>query len=640
MTVSCQNSSSYTGAINPVVLSYTYDYGDNTPITTASTHAYAAAGTYTITLTMTATDSLNNNALVCTNSATQSVTVSLNCATSFSSSNVQNYYQFYASTQNYIPSNSVQYDWDFDDGTILTNGGQIENHIYAATGNYNVCLTRTFLDASNNVLCTSTACNLAAVPSLATFTCNPSFTHQTSNFQANFTNTSTLSPQVWAGINTTYTYDYGDNSPTSNANSHTYAAAGNYNVCLTMTTSDSMSNAVLCTNTYCNTISIVPLTTTCEALFAATQDSFNNMTYYFDSSPSFAGIGNITSYAWDFGDANTSSLANPMHTYAASGQYNVCLTITTSNNCTDTYCLLINVQNQGPATSNSLAGQVLPAGEAMVYLIEYDALTQSLYATQSYPTNSNGYFYFGSTGTNPHLVKAAYHIYDPNYTSHLPTYYSSNALWSGATNVNAPTPFITLNMLTGTPTIGPGFLGGNVTTGANKTAGPGDPKVKLNALLFDVNQNEFIAFTRTDFNGDYEFNGVPIGDYKIFIEELGKTMTEANISLSAANATYASIDFESNSTENHPMAPLSVDNIQNENNTKYLAYPNPTSNQFRIEGLQGNEKIILSNFRGQVLQTYDPNQNSFDMSSISPGAYILSIQNEHKQDHIKLMKID
>ena len=54
--------------------------------------------------------------------------------------------------------------------------------------------------------------------------------------------------------------------------------------------------------------------------------------------------GLIIDYSWDFGDGNTASgstMSNPIHTYASSGFYSVCLTITAylgNDTCTSTYC--------------------------------------------------------------------------------------------------------------------------------------------------------------------------------------------------------------------------------------------------------------------------------------------------------------
>jgi PKD repeat protein len=75
--------------------------------------------------------------------------------------------------------------------------------------------------------------------------------------------------------------------------------------------------------------------------------------YIGNSNPMFA------TYSWDFGDGSSSTLANPQHTYAATGYYYVCLT-TAFNGCTYTSCTSIyvdlawwNVGNpfQGPCSA-------------------------------------------------------------------------------------------------------------------------------------------------------------------------------------------------------------------------------------------------------------------------------------------------
>lgn len=52
-------------------------------------------------------------------------------------------------------------------------------------------------------------------------------------------------------------------------------------------------------------------------------------------STSDANAGPITSYSWDFGDGNTSSDANPSHTYTTPGNYTVELTLGSQTNCQD-----------------------------------------------------------------------------------------------------------------------------------------------------------------------------------------------------------------------------------------------------------------------------------------------------------------
>jgi hypothetical protein len=48
--------------------------------------------------------------------------------------------------------------------------------------------------------------------------------------------------------------------------------------------------------------------------------------------------GSPTSWAWDFGDGGTSALQSPSHTYATGGSYVVCLTVQSSNGCSDVIC--------------------------------------------------------------------------------------------------------------------------------------------------------------------------------------------------------------------------------------------------------------------------------------------------------------
>ncbi len=53
-----------------------------------------------------------------------------------------------------------------------------------------------------------------------------------------------------------------------------------------------------------------------------------NKSCSFDSSGSSDPDGTIESYAWAFGDGATSTAASPTHVYAASGTYQVTLTVT------------------------------------------------------------------------------------------------------------------------------------------------------------------------------------------------------------------------------------------------------------------------------------------------------------------------
>ncbi len=142
----------------------------------------------------------------------------------------------------------------------------------------------------------------------------------TSSLNLTTTNTST-------GLVTGHLWDFGDaTTSTLAAPSHTYAAAGTYTVCLTESSP-------------CGTSQVCTTITVCTTPTAAFMETSNALNVNFMDMTS----GTVNTWMWDFGDATTSTLQNPSHTYATGGTYNVCLMI--SNNCgdMDTICQSVSV---------------------------------------------------------------------------------------------------------------------------------------------------------------------------------------------------------------------------------------------------------------------------------------------------------
>jgi hypothetical protein len=67
-----------------------------------------------------------------------------------------------------------------------------------------------------------------------------------------------------------------------------------------------------------------------------------------------------TSWAWDFGDGTTSTLQNPSHTYAATGNYNVALYIENSNKSWDEISRPITLSTMGLADNTKELFQLYP----------------------------------------------------------------------------------------------------------------------------------------------------------------------------------------------------------------------------------------------------------------------------------------
>lgn len=79
--------------------------------------------------------------------------------------------------------------------------------------------------------------------------------------------------------------------------------------------------------------------------------------------------GTATSWAWDFGDLNTSTVQNPSHTYATPGTYNVCL-IATANGCSDTTCESVAVVAVRMETGAIMKVSVYPNPSNQVFFVQ------------------------------------------------------------------------------------------------------------------------------------------------------------------------------------------------------------------------------------------------------------------------------
>lgn len=125
--------------------------------------------------------------------------------------------------------------------------------------------------------------------------------------------------------------------------SHTEISKGYFSISSTSTMSPSSYTLTLVdpTNTICpsDVITSSQTTPSCSAnsAFVISPDAITQGVYNLLNYSTSTGT---TSYLWDFGDGSTSTLAYPTHTYSAAGFYTVCLTVTSSDGCYDTQCML------------------------------------------------------------------------------------------------------------------------------------------------------------------------------------------------------------------------------------------------------------------------------------------------------------
>lgn len=306
LTVNFTNSSTGSG------LTYAWDFGDSTSSSQqAPSHTYTAPGFYRVRLTVTdingCTATLNRNNYIRIYDIQADFTVS---DTSVCEGE-------YVTFTDQSGPDAVSWLWNFGDGNTST----VQNpaHAYAAAGDYTITLLATNTQGCSDTTVMADLITVEAAP-LADFTAD-TLSSCAAPLEVNFADLSTNA------VN--WQWNFGDGSTSTDENpTHTYTAEGNYNVQLIVT------NAAGCTDTLVQQDFIV-IDGPTVAIAADTTRGCIDLTINF-TDMSTSPVDPIVSWAWDFGDGNTSTQQNPQNTYTQDGVYDVTLSVTTQSGCTST----------------------------------------------------------------------------------------------------------------------------------------------------------------------------------------------------------------------------------------------------------------------------------------------------------------
>ncbi|RMG25381.1 MAG: PKD domain-containing protein, partial [Bacteroidetes bacterium] len=285
--------------------SWEWDFGDGATSTEQNPrHTYTQAGSYVVTLRV------RNSAAGCEYAIDNVVNV-VPLDVAFQASDSSGCFPFAVSFTD-LSVNAISWEWDFGDGNTSTEPNP--THIYQAPGSYHVQLK-----VSNVLGCLDSLIRYDYITAWGPdvrFEVVDSSDCAPFNIQF-YNNTSSMAPVV------AWEWNLGE-GPLSNeqAPQHLYTQAGYYDISLTATdsvgctASDTLFNYILITDPVADFE--VSDTLNCpgnEVLFTSLSQ----------------GVG--LSYLWEFGDGNTSNLANPRHVYTNVGTYAVKLTVTDVNNC-------------------------------------------------------------------------------------------------------------------------------------------------------------------------------------------------------------------------------------------------------------------------------------------------------------------
>lgn len=133
------------------------------------------------------------------------------------------------------------------------------------------------------------------------------------------------------GNPTSWNWNLGNGTISTLQNPSTiYITPGTYNVSLTVTNASGTD-----TKTITGYITVIP--TPVISFYASDSGYFCPPKTIQFTNTTVLGVGGAATYLWDFGDGNSSTLANPTHTYNSVGNFNVTLSVTNASGCSKIY---------------------------------------------------------------------------------------------------------------------------------------------------------------------------------------------------------------------------------------------------------------------------------------------------------------
>ncbi len=371
----------FTDASTNSPTSYSWDFGDgNSSSAQNPQHIFTTPGTYNVTLTVTNADGTD----------TYSVTITVNTppapVASFTPDVTSGDAPLTVNFTDNSTNTPTSWAWDFGDGN--SSSAQNPQHIFTTPGTYNVTLTVTNATGNDTYSITITV-NAPPAP-VANFT--PDVTSGDAPLTVNFTDNSTNTPTSWA-------WDFGDGNSSSAQNpQHIFTTPGTYTV--TLTASNANGN-----DTYSVTITVNAPPAPVASFTPDVTSGDAPLTVNFTD----ASTNTPTSWAWDFGDGNTSINQNPQHIFTTPGTYTVTLTATNATGSSAAYTVTITVNEVAPVAQ---FGADKYDGEAAL-LVNFE--DQSL----NNPTSWAWDFGDGNTSTNqnPSNIYANAGTYDVTLTA-------------------------------------------------------------------------------------------------------------------------------------------------------------------------------------------------------------------------------
>lgn len=351
---------------------------------------------------------------------------------------------------------------------------------------------------------------------------------------------------------------------------------------------------------------------------------------------------NIRTWEWDFGD-NTivTAIQNPQHVYDEPGVYNVTLTVSNKISHDDyfdisTITKAVQVIDKG---YYHLGGHAkiggFPIDYGYAYLYKFNDKDE-LIPIDTARIDTLGYYYFYHLLEGEYITRVQLKSNSVFFGQYLPTYFGNCLSWEQARVISLYSNNFEcdINFIKKTDAQnGSGLIQGNITYGTGGENPENVPAEGVSILLMD-NFETCTHYFESDNDGNFEFEELPLGTYKVHAEIPGKHTIPAVVTLDANNTNFNDLLLIILSNQ------ITFD--IKETGSSYLesisdVFPNPSNNraQINLDVLNPSRlRINIVNATGQLItsEIYQAQQGinrlNLNTDNLSEGMYSILILTE------------
>ncbi|UTW62368.1 carboxypeptidase regulatory-like domain-containing protein [bacterium SCSIO 12741] len=273
-------------------------------------------------------------------------------------------------------------------------------------------------------------------------------------------------------------------------------------------------------------------------------------------------------------------------------------------------------------------GQDLLPGEAQIQVYEHQG--QRLVLKDTLEVLEEGRFYLPGEAGAYYLLKAL----PKESTGLLPGYYRNSHFWqdTAANAIGPHTQSIAWNLAEETPLSGSGTIDGEVS----EHFGIEQPGANL-PIMLRQNNGKVVAFTYTDAQGEFSFNGLDPGRYQVYLDWAGLPTVAPEVEV-VAGEQYK-VHLTANKRGIHYDQFLASDEHSEE--IGIHCWPNPFQDQLQVKtSFPVLEEVELTNLQGNRIFYGDQLPGTFLLNTADwpPGIYLIKIKLNEQVLVKKLLK--